>query len=87
MAAENTSMEGRSRLMTQDSGAGFAEHIKELVTQGEKRMLALQDEIAKRWEAQQKAIADRIEQHLEAQKKAIEDAQNRLGEIFRRKPE
>ena len=48
--------------MAEESDAGLSEQIKELVTENEKHMKAIQDQIANQWEAQQKAIGDLIEQ-------------------------
>ena len=74
--------------MAEESSAGFSEQFKELVTQNEQRMKAIQEQIAgqsdlieQQWKAQQKAIADLIEQQRsgkiadqwEAQRKAITD--------------
>ena len=67
--------------MAEESSAGFSEQFKELVTQNEQRMKAIQEQIAGQWESQRKAIADLIEQqrsgkiadHWEAQRKAITD--------------
>ena len=88
--------------MAEESSAGFSEQFKELVTQNEQRMKAIQEQIAGQWESQRKAIADLIEQQWNAQlkaitdlaerqwgaqKKAIEDAQNAIGGVFRPKPE
>ena len=84
--------------MAEESSAGFSEQFKELVTENEKRMKAMQDQIANQWEAQRKAISDQVEHQRKAmtelverqwnaQKKAIEDAQNAIGGMFRRKPE
>jgi predicted nucleic acid-binding Zn-ribbon protein len=88
--------------MAEESSAGFSEQFKELVTQNEQRMKAIQEQIADQWEAQRKAITDQVEQQWnaqlkaitdlaerqwDAQKKAIQDAQNAIGGVFRPKPE
>ena len=57
--------------MAEESDAGFSKRIKELVTQQEKHMKAIQDQIANQWEAQQTAIRDLVEQQWKAQQKAI----------------
>ena len=57
--------------MAEESRAGLSEQIKELVTESEKHMKAIQDQIANQWEAQQKAIGDLVEQQWKAQQKAI----------------
>lgn len=59
--------------MAEESHAGLSEQIKELVTQNEKHMKAIQEQIAHQREAQQKAIGDLIEQQWKAQQKAITD--------------
>jgi len=69
--------------MAEESSAGFSEQFKELVTQNEQRMKAIQEQIAGQWESQRKAIADLIEQQWKAQQKAIADLieQQRNGKI------
>ena len=47
--------------MAEESRTGLSEQIKELVTESEKHMKAIQDQIANQWEAQQKAIGDLVE--------------------------
>ena len=42
--------------MAEESSARLSEQIKELVTESEQHMKAIQDQIANQWEAQQKAI-------------------------------
>ena len=67
--------------MAEESSAGFSEQFKELVTQNEQRMKAIQEQIVGQWESQRKSIADLIEQQRngkiadqwEAQRKAITD--------------
>ena len=69
--------------MAEESSAGFSEQFKELVTQNEQRMKAIQEQIAGQWESQRKAIADLIEEQWKAQQKAIADLieQQRSGKI------
>ena len=57
--------------MAEESDEGLSEQIKELVTESEKHMKAIQDQIAHQWEAQQKAIGDLVEQQWKTQQKAI----------------
>ena len=60
---------------------GLPDQFKELVTENEKRMKAIQDQIANQLEAQRKAFAEFLEQqrsvkiadHWEAQRKAISE--------------
>jgi hypothetical protein len=58
--------------MAEESDEGLSEQIKKLVTQNEKQMKAIQDQIANQWEVHQKAIGDLIEQQRKAQQ-AIAD--------------
>jgi hypothetical protein len=58
--------------MAEESHEGLSEQIKELVTQNENRMKAIQDQIANQWEAHEKAFGDLIEQQRKAQQ-AIAD--------------
>ena len=48
---------------------GLPDQFKELVTENEKRMKAIQDQIANQLEAQRKAVADLVE----SQQKAFAD--------------
>ena len=77
---------------------GLPDQFKELVTENEKRMKAIQDQIANQLEAQRKAISEQIEHQRKAftdlverqwtaQKKAIEDAQHAIVGMFRPKPD
>ena len=59
--------------MADESSTGFSEQFKELVTQNEQRMKAIQEQIAGQWESQRKSIADLIEQQWKAQHQAIAD--------------
>lgn len=55
--------------MTEQPSAGLPDQFKELVTENEKRMKAIQDQIATQLEAQRKAVADLVE----SQQKAFAD--------------
>ncbi len=58
-----------------------------LPDQWEAQRKAITDQIERQWKARQKAISDMLERQWDAQKKVIEEAQNRLGGMFRPKPE
>ena len=51
--------------MAEESSAGFSERLKELAAQNEKRLKAIQDQIANQWEAQRKAFIDQFDQQWE----------------------
>src|SRR6476469_6449537 len=92
-------LNGRDKqTMTEQPSAGLPDQFRELATENEKRMKAIQDQIADQLEAQRKAVADLVESQQKAftdlverqwtaQKKAIEDAQHAIVGIFRPKPD
>ena len=55
--------------MTEQPSAELPDQFRELATENEKRMKAIQDQIANQWEAQRKAVADLVE----SQQKAFAD--------------
>ena len=60
-------LNGRDKqTMTEQPSAGLPDQFKELVTENEKRMKAIQDQIANQLEAQRKAVADLVESQQKA---------------------
>src|SRR4029453_3034531 len=55
--------------MTEESSAGIPAQFKDMMTENEKRIKAIQDQIANQWDDQRKTIADLIE----AQQNAVAD--------------
>jgi hypothetical protein len=63
-------LNGRNKqTMTEQPSAGLPDQFRELATENEKRMKAIQDQIANQLEAQRKAVADLVE----SQQKAFAD--------------
>ena len=63
-------LNGRDKqTMTEQPSAGLPDQFRELATENEKRMKAIQDQIANQLEAQRKAVADLVE----SQQKAFAD--------------
>ena len=60
--------------MTEESSAGLPDQFKELATENEKRMKAIQDQIANQLEAQRKAVMEAMMKMDKIDIKNLEEA-------------